>query len=30
MNLPINVLVHGKNAVDGLDATDKRYLKGEM
>ena len=26
----INAPVHGKNAVDGLNATDKRYLKGEM
>ena len=26
----INVLGYGKNVVDGINATDKRYLKGDM
>ena len=28
-NLAINAPIHGKNVVDGLNATDKCYLKGE-
>ena len=30
MNREINSPVHGKNVIDGLNATGKRYLKGEM
>ena len=26
----INASSHGKNVVDGINATDKHYLKGEM
>ena len=28
MNRAIDVLGHGKNFIDGINATDKRYLKG--
>ena len=30
MDYVINTPGHGKNVVDGLDETDKHYLKGEM
>ena len=30
MDKSINAPVHGNNFVDGLDATDKRYLKDKM
>ena len=30
MDSAMNAPGRGKNAVDGLNATDKRYLKGEM
>ena len=30
MDCAINVQWHGKNVVDGLNATEKRYLKGKM
>ena len=30
MDRAINAPVHGKNVVDGLNATNKRYLKGKM
>ena len=30
MDRTINSLGHGKNVVDGLNATEKRYLKREM
>ena len=30
MDLAINAPGHGNNVVDGINATYKRYLKGEM
>ena len=30
MDRAINAPGHGKNVVEGLNATEKRYLKGEM
>ena len=30
MNIAMNAPVHVNNVVDGINATDKRYLKGKM
>ena len=30
MDFTINAIIHGNNVVDGLNATNKHYLKGKM